>query len=501
MIQEEYTLVLEGINKHFGSTYANKNVSMTVKKGEVRGLAGENGSGKSTLLSMVAGINTKDSGVMYKNGELYDPKNPLDANRKKIAIVVQELGLVNGLPAGINVFLGRTKQFSRYGIVNIKKMYDSANKELEKWGLPKLPLHKIADAMNVETRKMIELARALSIDPDILILDEVTQALSRDNRERLYKLISAFKSMGRTIILITHDIEEVVEITDSITVLRDGEVVDTVQSKEVTVDKIKSMMIGRNITGDYYRADMKAIYDEKIVLEAKGVFVDDIEDVSFELHRGEILGFCGLSDSGIHTIGKAIYGLANITKGSVILADDNVQIGSRIRALNNGLAYVPKDRDGEALMMQASIRDNICLPSLDQIKSVLGYLSSRKMNSMAENASKMFEVKSTGISQKMSGLSGGNKQKINLGRWLIKDLKVMILDCPTRGVDVGVKAYIYTLMKEAKEKGLSIILISDELTEVLGMADRLIVMKRGKISGLINRGADFTEENIMGVMI
>ena len=503
MRSDQTILEINDLNKHFGPTYANKNIFFQLERGEIVGLAGENGSGKSTLLSQIAGIYQKDSGEMFVNNEPYNPANPIEANHRKVALVVQELGVVNNLSAGLNVFIGRTSEFTKFGILNLKKLYKAANAVLLKWGLPTMPLNQLADGLTVETRKIIELARALSIDPDILLLDEITQSLSHNNRNILYEIINKFKALNKSVILITHDIEEMIKITDKITVLRDGEIIGTENCRETTPEKIKTMMVGRKVSGEFYRDDLAPDYSEKIVLDVDNISVEsEIKDVSFQLHTGEILGFCGLSDSGIHSVGKAIYGLLKLKNGHVTLQiDDPIRIHNPETALKHGMAYVPKDRDKEALMIQSSIKENFCLPSYDNLKGRFGYLSGAKLRSKANENSKMFDVKSTGIEQRMSRLSGGNKQKVNIGRWLVKDLHVLILDCPTRGVDVGVKAFIYDTMKAAKKKNLGIILISDELTEVLGMADRLLVMKGGRLSGEIMRGSEFTEEAVIGLMI
>ena len=503
MSTNQILLEIKGLNKHFGPTHANKDVSLRVQRGEIIGLAGENGSGKSTLLSQIAGIFIKDSGDMQINGLPYNPSSPQDANRNKIAMVVQELGAVNNLSAGINVFLGRTSEFCNFGVLNQKKLFKAANDVLEEWGLPKIPLNQLADNLTVETRKIIELARALSIDPDILLLDEITQSLSHNNRSILYGIIEKLKAANKSVILITHDIEEMIQIADKITVLRDGEVIGSQVCRDTTPDQLKSMMVGRKVSGDFYRADQSPDYIDEIVLKAERISVEnEIEDVSFDLHAGEILGFCGLSDSGIHTVGKALYGLSKLSRGQVILQGPKlVRVEQAQQAMIHGMAYVPKDRDKEALMLHASILDNMCLPSYDDLQNRFGLLRSDKLRTMAQRTSDLFEVKSTGIDQRIGSLSGGNKQKVNLGRWLVKDLDVLILDCPTRGVDVGVKAFIYNAMKEAKQKKLGIILISDELTEVLGMADRLMIMKNGRISGEIMRGEQFTEESVIGLMI
>ena len=496
-------LEVKGLCKYFGSTIANKNVDFTLQRGEVRGLAGENGSGKSTLLQQIAGIYLKDEGTMLLNGKEYDPKSPMDAKKNKIGIVVQELGVLNTLPAGVNVFAGNWKKFSRFGIIDLKSMYREAEKIFEEYGLMKVPLNGDCETMMIESRKMLEIARALSDDPDILILDEVTQSLSQNNRDMLYELIERLKSEGKTIVIITHDLEEMLEICDNITVLRDGEVIATKSCDEMDTDEIKRLMVGREVNSAYYREDNSADYDENdIVLQVKNVNVPhSIYDVSFDLHRGVILGFCGLSDSGIHEIGTAVYGLSDDRTGEVVLTEGNIQINNETIANKNGMAYVPKDRDGSALMIRDSILNNFVLPSTETLQTKAMYLAPSKLKAFAEQGIKAFNVKCNGAQQKMQDLSGGNKQKVNLGRWLMKDLNVLVLDCPTRGVDVSVKAYIYHVMAEVKKKGLSMILISDELPEVLGMSDRLIVMKDGRIKGEFFRGENFTQEALIEVMV
>lgn len=493
---------IHGLNKSFGPTHANKNINFSLGKGEIRGLIGENGSGKSTLISQIAGIYPSDSGEMRIGGEVYAPHSPVDAYRHNIAMVLQELGVVASLPVSVNVFLGRTKQFTRGGVVNLKAMNRAAAEVFEKWGLPMPPLNADPGAMLIESRKMVELARALSVDPNILLLDEITQSLSLNNRRKLYELLQRLKAMGRSVILITHDVEEMIEITDTITVLRDGEVVGNLVSDQTTPDEVKRMMVGRVMEGDYYRADNRADYDDQVVLRVKDLSVPgELEDVSFDLHAGEILGFCGLSDSGIHSVGKAAFGLSRISAGSVHLMEKNLDIKTPMDALKNNMGYVPKDRDDQALLINDAIRENFTLPSFGELTGPAGYISPGRMKKLARNMVEKLSVKCTGISQPVSALSGGNKQKINLGRWLAKDLKVLILDCPTRGVDVGVKAYIYALMKEAKKDRIATILISDELTEVIGMADRLIVMKDGRMTRTISRDGEFTEQAVIEVMI
>jgi ribose transport system ATP-binding protein len=495
-------LTIRGLNKYFGPTHANRNIDFSLERGEVRGLIGENGSGKSTLISQIAGLYRYDSGEILLNGEVYTPHSPLDANARKISMVMQELGVVGSLPAGVNIFLGHTNRFTKGGIVNLKALNKAANEIFEEWDLPRIPLNKLTDGMMIETRKIIELARALSENPDVLLLDEITQSLSMNNRNRLYDLIKRLKSMGKSIIVITHDVDELIEITDTITVLRDGEVVGERKSSETTADEIKLMMVGRDIGGDYYRSDMTPEYGDDVVLSVRDLTIgDEVRDVAFELHEGEILGFCGLSDSGIHSVGKAVFGLSKPDAGAIYLNKKDVHIKNPTQALRNNIAYVPKDRDNEALMIYASVLDNFALPSVDRMQGAVGYLSPGGLKKLASDMVAKLSVKCRNVFQTMDSLSGGNKQKVNLGRWLAKDPELLILDSPTRGVDVGVKAYIYSLMKEAKKNGIATILISDELTEALGMADRLVVMKDGAVAKVIERGEEFTEQSVIGVMI
>ncbi|MDR3364702.1 MAG: sugar ABC transporter ATP-binding protein [Clostridiales Family XIII bacterium] len=498
----EVILRTEKLNKTFGPTRANIDIDFELRCGEIHGLVGENGSGKSTLLSQIVGIIKSDSGAMHLNGEAYAPRTPLDAYDSGIGIVVQELGVIGNLPAGVNVFIGRHQRFTKMGIVNTAKINEEVREIAKKWDLADLSLGSLTGTMNVESRKQIELLRALAVDPQILILDEITQALSYDNRRRLYAIIDKFKAMGRSVLMISHDLEEVMGACDRLTALRDGKVVATVRTADITMNELKRMMVGRDMEGDYYRDDKAPSKGEDIVLSVRGLnVVGEISEMAFDLYEGEIVGFCGLSDSGIHTLGKALYGLSEGREGNIRLEKLDLPIDSPQAALRGAMAYVPKERDWEGLMMQGSVRSNLTLPSLDILKDKIGFLWTGALNASAKRSVEDFSVKCRDIAQEMNGLSGGNKQKVNLGRWISKELSCLILDCPTRGVDVGAKAYIYQLMKQLKDDGLGMILISDELLEVLGMADRIFVVKNGKIAKELRRGADFTEENIIEVML
>lgn len=495
-------LRVEGIDKFFGPTHANVNISLEVARGEVRGLAGENGSGKSTLASIICGINKRDAGKMWVNGQAYEPDSPIDASSKGVSMVVQELGMVTGLPASVNMFLGRTDQFKKMGLIDNAAMNVAARKELEKWGFGGIHVNLPARQLSIEDRKIVELARALSTDPDVLILDEISQTLSHDRRQELYKLLDSLKAAGKAIILISHDLEEMLHLTDTVSILRDGVVVDTCESKSLPIDVLKRKMVGREVSGEYYRNSVEPEYSDDVILKVEHLSVPgELEDISFELHRNEILGVCGLTDAGIHTLGLALYGLSENRTGQITYVPQKQALNTPQQMIRARGAYLSKDRDQQGLMLDTRIRENIVLPSLKDYGGILGYIPNKRTRDEAVNAFEAFEIKATGINHVVRRLSGGNKQKVNLSRWMIRDLDFIILDCPTRGVDVGVKAYIYDVIEKARKRGLAILLISDELTEAIGMSDRIMIMKNGRVVKTVDRSAQLDEETIVEEMI
>lgn len=497
-------LKIEHLHKWFGITHANDDVTMTLNRGEIRSLAGENGSGKSTLTSIISGMQKATEGSMILNGTEYNPSTPLEANQRKVAMVVQELGVITSMTGAMNIFLGKTDQFKTAGFVNTGKMVREAEKIFEKWGITKVPLDIPCAHLTMEQRKLLELARALYTDPDLLILDEITQSLSQDTRQIIYKLKDRFKSEGRSMIIISHDLDETIMISDSVTILRDGAVVTTLQKEEISGDRLKQLMVGRKIDGDYYRVDGSASYEDEVLVEVSKLTLSNgsLEDISFELHKGEILGVCGLSDAGIHTLGSALFGIYEGKRtGTVKDGKTGKMLNKPADMMKCKGAYLSKNRDEEGLMLRDSIKNNMYIPSAKNLAGRAGFTKPGDISKLAQKAYDDFDVKATGINQPIGRLSGGNKQKINLGRWLTKDLNYAILDCPTRGVDIGVKAYIYEVLKKKKAEGLGCLLITDELAEAIGMADRILIMKDGKVAGMIERGADFNENKIIGVML
>ena len=487
----EVRLQVRNLCKSFGITKAVQNVSFDINKGEVHALIGENGSGKSTLTNMLTGIYSIDSGTFILDGKEIHPKNQVDANKQGVSIIVQELGTLDGLTVAENIFLGHEDMFVKFGIKNTNAMNHRATELLKKYGFDKIKASDPIENYNFEDRKLVEIVKATYFGPKIVVIDETTTALSQEGREELYKHMNRIREEGNTVIFISHDLSEILDKSDTITILRDGVYIDTVKSKDVNEDDLKRLMVGREVTGAYYRA----------ALSVKNVNVPGlIHDITFDLHKGEILGFGGLSESGMHEIGKAIFGASYDRTGTVTLAD-GTQINDIPTAIRHSIAYTSKDRDNESVVMNQSIGDNICLPSLDDLANKAHMLSDKKLKEFANKYAAEMSVKMVNTDQFVSDLSGGNKQKVVLARWIGKDSDIVVLDSPTRGIDIKVKQDIYQLMDRMRKNGKSIIMISEELMELIGMCDRILIMKDGAINGELMRSKDLDENLLISKMV
>ena len=494
-------LQVQNISKSFGITRALKDVSFEIGKGEVHALIGENGSGKSTLTNCLTGIYHHDTGKFILDGKQVNPQNQVEANNEGISIIVQELGTLDGLTVAENIFLGHEDMFVKMGIKNTKAMNKRANELLKKYGFERIKASDMIENYNFEDRKLVEIVKATYFNPKIVVIDETTTALSQEGREELYKHMNRIRSEGNTIIFISHDLPEVLRMSDTITVLRDGVYIDTVKSADIDEEGLKKLMVGREVTGDYYRADYGEEVSREVVMSVKNVTVPGlISNISFDLHRGEILGFGGLSESGMHEVGKACFGASFDREGSVTLAD-GTEIKDIPTAIKHSIAYTSKDRDNESVVMNQSIGDNICLPSLDNLANKAHMLNDKKLKEFSNTYAKQMSTKMQSVDQFVSALSGGNKQKVVLARWIGKDSDILVLDSPTRGIDIKVKQDIYQLMDRMRKAGKSIIMISEELMELIGMCDRIIVMKDGKINGELTRSRDMDENSLIAKMV
>lgn len=495
-------LTAQGVCKAFGPTRALVDVDISIHRGEIRGLIGENGSGKSTFSSIIAGAQQADSGSFLLNGEGYAPQNMADAQTHGISMIVQEMGTIPRISVASNVFAGRLEQFSKFGLLNWNTINSKANEILREIGVPEIDATMPIDALNFEDKKIVEIARAMVTQPDLLIIDETTTALATKGRNIIYKLIHKMHEENKAVLFISHDLDELMEVCNTITVLRDGVVIDTLDKDNMSIERMRSLMVGRELVGSYYRPDYDGSHDDEVLLDVQQISLRPFfRNIDFQLHKGEILGLGGLSDCGMHEIGKVLFGIEKPVTGSVTLPQQGVTITHPALAVGQGMAYVSKDRDKESIILDASIKDNIVLPSFPQLKKKLGYISRKSERSLADAQIKTMRVKCRDANQSMKELSGGNKQKVVFAKWLSTKSDVFILDCPTRGIDVGVKADMYKLIMDLKRSGKGIIMISEELVELIGMSDRILLFKNGELSKELQRSEDLSESDVIEYII
>ena len=500
-MSEQILLKLEHIVKKFGNITAVDDVSFDLRKGEIHGLIGENGSGKSTVSSIISGIYPCTSGRMLLEEKVYCPKDQICANENGVSIIVQEMCTIEELSVSENIFLGKEAQFVKLGAIRHREMNQKARELLDDYDLHEIRPEAEIEAYGFEERKLVELVKNTYFKPKLLIVDETTTALSVEGRRELLQVIKRMREEGTAIMIISHDLNEIIELCDRITVLRDGKYVATVENSGITEDDLKKYMIGREMTEHYYRNDMETHADGEVVLTAENVSVHKIlENISFELKQGEILGIGGLTDSGMHELGKVLFGAVKRDGGTVTVKKSGHDVRGMKGAIQEGIIYTSKNRDQEGLVGQASIKDNISLGNWKQIGRN-GLISPKREKAFAEEHAQNMQVKMENTQQFIATLSGGNKQKVVLAKWLAKNPDILILDSPTRGIDIKVKSSIYSLMQELVKEKKAIILISEEIMELIGMCDRVLILKNGKISRELLRKDTLTEEKIINGMI
>lgn len=501
MQDKGYLIEAKHLCKNFGVTVALNDVSFGVKAGEIRGLIGENGSGKSTASSIFAGMQTATSGEVYYKGQLWKPSTMLEAQEKGICMIVQEMGTIPNITVAENIFLGHEKEFSNGVFVNRRKMIQAANNLLKEVGIEGIEAGRPCGVYDFQTRKLIEVAKALYWKPELFIIDETTTALSQSGRELMYKLIRRLSGEGKGVMIISHDLDELMTYCDTMTVLRDGKIIGNLEKDEFEPEKIKQMMVGREVSGDYYHSDMDG-YGDQVVLKADCITtLKDLLCFSLELHKGEVLGIGGLSHCGMHTLGQALFGAEEVLDGTVYAGENLTPIKSCAAAIQNGVGYVSKNRDLESLCLQSPIFDNIASTGFKANRGVGPLISPKKEKSYVMEQVRQLSIKCASAYHRVATLSGGNKQKVAIGKWMAADSDILILDCPTRGIDIGVKAAMYQLIYDMKKSGKSIILISEELPELIGMSDRIIIMKDGEITYNADRSDGFSEGKLIKYMI
>lgn len=497
----EVVLEVKDMCKNFGETIALNHVDLFIRAGEIRGLIGENGSGKSTVSSIISGMQPATSGSMKFHGKPWNPTSVLYGMNHGIGMVVQEAGTLGNITVAENLFLGEYRRFKKFGIINKAAMEAAAVQAMEHIGLkginPAWPVRRL----DMQSRKLLELARIMEHKPEILIIDETTTALGQSGREILYSVMHKVADEGKSVLIISHDLDEMMEQCDTLTVLRDGKIIENLDKEDFEPGKIKKLMVGREVADNFYRSDNDG-YSEEVVLRAdKITTLKDLLCFSMELHKGEILGIGGLSDCGMHRLGHALFGLEEILDGEVILEQKNVRITSSEKAFNSGMGYISKDRDNESLEQSASIGANIASTGYEVNRVFQFLISGKRENAYIQKQIRSLSIKCRDQHQLVKELSGGNKQKVVFGKWIAYDADILIMDCPTRGVDIGVKAAMYQLIYEMKKAGKSIVMISEEMPELMGMCDRLLIMKDGEINGEFFRKDGFSEHEIIECMI
>ena len=479
------------IRKEFPGVLALKDVSLQLRAGEVHALLGENGAGKSTLIKILGGIYSKDSGDIAIDGKTVFINSVIDAQKLGISVIHQELVLVPHMSVAENIYLGR-EPMKGIRFVDFKKMQEDAQKLLDSFELDIRSETEVSD-LTIAQQQIIEIIKALSFNAKILVMDEPTSSLSEKDVDFLFDNIRKLKKAQVGIIYISHRMSELKQIADRITVIRDGEYIGTRNSGEATTDELIAMMVGRKLTNYYTRTFGNP--SEK-VLEVKNLSAGKLlKNISFQLYSGEILGFAGLVGAGRSEVMRCIFGIDPFESGQILLNGKEVKISNPEDAMHKGIALVPESRKKEALFLAQSVKYNITIKSLGEFIRGIHVNNAREME-ITKKYVDVMEIKTPSYQQIIANLSGGNQQKVVIGRWLATKPRILILDEPTRGVDVGAKAEIYSIMNELVQEGVAIIMISSELPEVVNMSDRVVVMSNGRITGCLSREG-LTQEKIM----
>jgi ABC-type sugar transport system ATPase subunit len=482
-------LVATDLSKRYGGVHALRSVQFDLNYGEVHALVGENGAGKSTLVKCIGGVVRRDGGTIQYEGKQVDFNSPLEAKHAGIAIIHQELCMMPSVTVIENLFMGRMR--SRAGLLNWRQMEADAYEAMARVDLHVDP-HAIVRELSISQRQMIEIARAVSANARLIFMDEPNSSLSESETERLFEVIETLKADGIGIVYVSHKIDEVLRISDRITVFRDGGYVGTLEKAEATDEKVINMMVGRDIDRSIISVP-KNIGDT--LLEVRGLTSDRFTDVSFDLRKGEIIGFAGLVGAGRSEVLRAIFGADSFKEGTINFDGKPVKFSSPRAAITAGMAMVPEDRKVLSLFMGMQIKHNMSMAELPDMSPV-NLIQRGVEQKMVDDLVEQLDIRLETVENPVSSLSGGNQQKTVLARWLATNPKLLILDEPTHGVDVGAKAEIYDLMRQLAEAGMGIVLISSELPEIMTLPHRIVVMHEGRVTAILNRD-EATEESIM----
>ncbi len=481
---EEIVLEVREVSKAFPGVQALDRVSLELRRHEILGLVGENGAGKSTLLKILVGLYTADSGEIVLCDQPFQPRSVKEAGENGVAMVFQEQSLLPNLTVRENIFLGNEEPFMRWGIINWKKMSQEAEKQLAKVGSPVSAEAYTAD-LTFAQRQMVEIAKAMALEErvcqePIMILDEPTSVLHQEEVEQLFEKLLHLKERA-SIIFISHRLEEILEITDRVYVLKDGRNVASMPTKETNIAELHQLMVGRELKGEYYREGEQIDYGEEIVLSVAALSKSNaFYDVTFDLHKGEILGLCGVLGSGREALCRCLFGADTLDSGEIRVNGQQLIPKSPMAAIDLGIGYVPMERRTEGLILYLSVAPNITLASLEEVTS-RGFLNLGLETETAKSWIKKLNIRTPSHRALCLNLSGGNQQKVVLAKWLASQVNVLILDHPTRGLDVGAKEEVYELIRQLARQGIALILVADTLEEVIGLSNTILAMKDGRV--------------------
>ncbi len=493
MAEENYILQMKNIVKTFPGVKALKGVDLNVRAGEIHALMGENGAGKSTLVKCLAGIQNPTSGEIFYDGELRSNYNTAQALKMGISMIHQELSPVIHRSIMENIWLGR-EPLNRIGLVDHKKMYEQSIGVLKEIELNEDPRTEMVN-LTVAKMQMIEIAKAVSYDAKLIIMDEPTSALTDREVNQLFKIMRKLKEKGKSIIYISHKLEEVFKITDRITVYRDGEYVGTEDTDKLSTEKMINMMVGRNVDEMFPKIECP-IGDIK--LEVRNLsHSKHFRNVSFDVRKGEIIGFAGLVGAGRTEVIETIFGTRKKTEGKILIDGQEVEINNTRDAIIKGMALLTEDRRSTGIFPMLSVQTNIIISNIGKYLNRLGLLKYTALKKDCDEYVKKIQIKTPNLMQKIENLSGGNQQKVLVARWLLTKPDILFLDEPTRGIDVGAKAEIHKIVTSLAGEGKSIVMVSSELPEVMGMSDRIVVMHQGRVTGILDNNKDLTQEILM----
>jgi len=485
-LNEQIICKIVNVTKVFPGVVALKNVSFDIKKGEIHAIVGENGAGKSTLMNILSGVYHPDEGHIEFEGNIVKFRDPRDAQGVGIAMIHQELSLSRSMSVAENIYQGRMLK-NAFGFIDRKRMVAECKKYLKSLGVEGVDPRTLVKSLSVSQMQLVEIAKAVSLNARLLIMDEPTSSLTAGEISILLNIMKSLKKDGVSILFITHKLEEVLEIADRITVLRDGNFIETLQKEDATLEKIVSLMVGRAFEKKVHREFIKDYSDREVVLEVQKLSVaNKVKDVSFKLYKGEVLGLTGLVGSGRTELLQGIFGMEKVNAGTVLLSGKPVAISHPSDAIKLGIGMVAENRKEQGMFLKLSVQDNMTIVHLKNLANALQFINKKKAREIANYYVKLLSIKTPSLKQIANNLSGGNQQKTILARWLMHEPKILFLDEPTHGIDVGAKAEIYHLIDDLSKMGVSIILLSSELPEVLTLCDRIMVMHHGMLKGILS---------------